>query len=827
VWNRKQGFSTVRARTLLRGGTRQCGLLSHFKNYLQASGGAPDAKVKKAAFKKTKAAKFVIIGKGRHVCIRTSAGKYLTALPNGKMTSAATICGSYQRFRVAQSGGGTIGLRSVFGKYVSTQHTGQVVANRPWLRGWERFTISCRGARRVRVSTKKRGGGGRKRGRNVAYRGRGNIHGLCGKATSISMHKNRVKTNNLGGIGPKRGPGGKVIWYTNVGKVSGKSIDLIVSAVGATYLNANKNYKRWGRSGRWFAKRFHGSLRPGAGSLGSMKAGTYTFKYSFVYSGSKKAAVVPFLPLTFYDLDGGKEYARTWDAEGVIASKPTSLRGYGCHRKGKKLSCYANSARKEFGMPKNLEKLGSKAKRASVTFVFKGKSSFQMIYQTTYDHRVFLFKGTTALACKPRPKARHAYLYRYMKVNGKRVRRRFRYRIVSNGRARVSYGRLRKLGVHHYIQKRFWKRQGRKWRNYRSKWVVFRRGTQNRRKRRRQRRQRRLKGHNPRSRRFGGSYKRNTVSWKRLPGAMRQIQTNNYGQVLAVARNKAVWGMMPGDTKGTFKNSGWYRVPGQLRVTAISNTFAFGVTAKGGQLVRKLLAPKAKWAKIGKFSGIDIAANNRGDVCGANSKRNIYCRTVKSGWKRVPGKANSLAINNRNMVAVNNGRPFLRPGGARGRGWQRLPGRGLVQVNMNRFNTVCGRDAQERIWCRTGRRGVWKNVPGRATWVAVSDRQMFATNRQSRVYASSRWRGYHYGVDRKRPRRRRVIRNARRSKAKKGCRVGRLRVDSAGGAARRHARRRAGRGGLTRAAAPSVARINSSNSAGYFTISRSRPSSPS
>ena len=70
------------------------------------------------------------------------------------------------------------------------------------------------------------------------------------------------------------------------GKVRGKSIDLIVSAVGATYFNANKNCKRWGRSGRWFAKRFHGFLRAGAGSLGFMKAGTCSFKYSFDFSGS-------------------------------------------------------------------------------------------------------------------------------------------------------------------------------------------------------------------------------------------------------------------------------------------------------------------------------------------------------------------------------------------------------------------------------------------------------------------------------------------------------------------------------------------------------------
>ena len=89
-------------------------------------------------------------------------------------------------------------------------------------------------------------------------------------------------------------------------------------------------------------------------------------------------------------------------------------------------------------------------------------------------------------------------------------------------------------------------------------------------------------------------------------------------------------------------------------MAATSNTFTLGVTTKG-QLVRKLNGQKAKWAILGKANMVDVAVNNKGQICAVNGGKNIYCRGIKSAWKRVAGKASSVTINNRKMVVVNKG----------------------------------------------------------------------------------------------------------------------------------------------------------------------------
>jgi len=235
----------------------------------------------------------------------------------------------------------------------------------------------------------------------VTVKGTRNLAGFCGgKVTVLTFNKRQIKTNNLGGLGPKAGPGGPIIWWTNVGVLNGRKIDLTMTPVGGAYGSANAKYKRWGRSGKWFARRFHGSLRPGVGSAGSMKAGKFVFLYKFMYSKSKKPATISYLPLTFYDLDGGKEFVRTYDAVGVAASKPTGMRRFGCQKQGGKKFCFADGARGEYPFPRNFDRLSRRDKMPCITFLFKNKASFKMIYKTTYDHRVFMFKGSEALVCK-------------------------------------------------------------------------------------------------------------------------------------------------------------------------------------------------------------------------------------------------------------------------------------------------------------------------------------------------------------------------------------------------------------------------------------------
>jgi len=240
----------------------------------------------------------------------------------------------------------------------------------------------------------------------VTVKGTRNLAGFCGgQVTDLTFNKKQIKTNNLGGLGPKAGPGGPCIWWTNVGVLNGRKIDLTMTPVGGSYGSANAKYKRWGRSGKWFAKRFHGSLKRGVGSAGSMKKGQFVFLYKFFYSKSKKPATISYLPLTFYDVDGGKEFLRTYDAIGVAASKPTAIPRFGCQKKGGKKFCFADAARRNYRLSRKMtarhfDRPSWYLKQCSITFLFKNKASFKMTYKTTYDHRVFMFKGSEALVCK-------------------------------------------------------------------------------------------------------------------------------------------------------------------------------------------------------------------------------------------------------------------------------------------------------------------------------------------------------------------------------------------------------------------------------------------
>jgi hypothetical protein len=205
--------------------------------------------------------------------------------------------------------------------------------------------------------------------------------------------------------------------------------------------------------------------------------------------------------------------------------------------------------------------------------------------------------------------------------------------------------------------------------------------------------------------------------------------------------------MMPGKT-------GWYRIGGSLKTVAISNSLVYGVN-KGGADYMKRPGKNAKWKHMGTSHMTDVCVNNRGNICGVNGKRNILCRTTKTPWKQVPGKATNVAANNHVLVAVGVRQTlFLRrhPGrSSRGR-WIRQPGKGLRQVNINAYGTICGvTDARQgrSMWCRTGHRGGrWKRVPGMAFYMSLSNHQLFHLGSRSgrAIYFSSVWRGFHYNL---------------------------------------------------------------------------------
>jgi len=172
----------------------------------------------------------------------------------------------------------------------------------------------------------------------------------------------------------------------------------ITNAVGSTYVTRNAN-----RQGKAFNDRYNGEMEDGIVSVGSEATGSFKFDFTFTFKDDNTAAVLPYLPLTFYDLDGkplrsGKSYevAKTCEAEGVVVDKTTMIsKSYmdtaGC--------AVVEGGKQEVPIPKDWTHLASLQKRAAATFGFKGLSKFSMEYTLNFRHRVFVMKGNRAMAC--------------------------------------------------------------------------------------------------------------------------------------------------------------------------------------------------------------------------------------------------------------------------------------------------------------------------------------------------------------------------------------------------------------------------------------------
>jgi len=258
----------------------------------------------------------------------------------------------------------------------------------------------------------------------------------------------KVVVNDLAGLGPLPASGkwshiGKAIVYEEITKHDGRKVDLIITSDDA-YKNEHTlprllQYDHndgndaddnggWGFGGAKFHRRratkaappttttswrngdaadfmekYNGAYRSGVVSVGALYPGTYEFTFKFQYHDDGEPAVLDYLPLTFYDLDGkplgnGKTYevAESCDAEGVVVFKRSKLKS---HKKEGKC-CKVEGAEVEMPIPSSWEKLDNDAKAGAATFLFKGKSEFVFKYTLNYQHRVFVMKGSKALACK-------------------------------------------------------------------------------------------------------------------------------------------------------------------------------------------------------------------------------------------------------------------------------------------------------------------------------------------------------------------------------------------------------------------------------------------
>jgi len=225
---------------------------------------------------------------------------------------------------------------------------------------------------------------------------------ICEDGTILDFTDGTVVVNNLGGMGPDFGKE-KMLKWTQVGKVRGRNIDLVVTTPNDEYYNDNYHLEeyhdkygfRW-PSGQEFIHK-HNGAHFGAGTIGSMAPeGNWSFHFQFLWTDNQKPATVPVLPLTFYDIDGGRETTTTCDAHTAIVHRKSELKGDcigGC--------CIHEGLLEEIEEPTTWDSwLTEEQLKASVTYVMRDKDQFVMHYATSFSHRIFFFKGSKVLACE-------------------------------------------------------------------------------------------------------------------------------------------------------------------------------------------------------------------------------------------------------------------------------------------------------------------------------------------------------------------------------------------------------------------------------------------
>ncbi len=184
----------------------------------------------------------------------------------------------------------------------------------------------------------------------------------------------------------------------------------------AEYEQAHKNAPDYDNvSPAEFAEKYNG-VQDGknVASIGTLSTGTFSFTFHFTYADGSDA-VIDYLPLTFYDLDGGAENVATCDAVGEAVHKPNftcvddrDTKVYypvnaTCDDSSEcsgALKCFADAYPEEVQEPEDWADMNPEQKLAAVTYLFKGKSTFDMTYTTTKQHRVYIFRGSNELICK-------------------------------------------------------------------------------------------------------------------------------------------------------------------------------------------------------------------------------------------------------------------------------------------------------------------------------------------------------------------------------------------------------------------------------------------
>ena len=164
------------------------------------------------------------------------------------------------------------------------------------------------------------------------------------------------------------------------------------------------------------------------------------------------------------------------------------------------------------------------------------------------------------------------------------------------------------------------------------------------------------------------------------------------------------------------------------------------------------------WRRIlGMFREVDANGNDNhipallrqvdtdgNDVCGINSKGNLYCKDnlQNTDWKLIyqNGGFNHVTVSN-GKLCIQNGanhiwcKDNVKPGG----GLFRLNGPALKQVDLD-GNQICGTGTNGEIYCKeditknNNDANDWKRIPGSLKHVSLSNGKLYGTNANDDIY---------------------------------------------------------------------------------------------
>lgn len=243
----------------------------------------------------------------------------------------------------------------------------------------------------------------------------GNAEGMCDSNSAVFLSNFTLtkseKASRWAGVRRRRVNYGLAmddgyLNYACIIHLNGECVDLRITngkcADGTDSLFPSR-HRDW--AGKKFNDKYNGAYRDGIVSVGAEVVGTYNFDFEFTKGSDRVPVVLPYLPLTFFDLDGkdslpnGESYevAKTCDAAAMLTySDPTTqvtheVDGDGCY--------VVKGGTNEVAIPENWDVLGDEQKKVAVTFGFNQTSKFSMEYTLNYRHRVFIMQASKNMGC--------------------------------------------------------------------------------------------------------------------------------------------------------------------------------------------------------------------------------------------------------------------------------------------------------------------------------------------------------------------------------------------------------------------------------------------